>query len=238
MRSCPASPLRRPRPAAAQATRQGWPQRRSLQAAPGQPPRRPPARGGPRGVHFRPPQASCRAGHPPGVAPEAFTSGRPRPAAAQASRQGWPQRRSLQAAAQASRRAGHPQGVALLYTPRSPPAIAPVGPLCERIVYSRGTPCGYPVAGCPLRVSLAGTLSRAVPCGCPLQVPCRGLSLAGVPCGCPLRVSLAGVPCGCPLRVPLAGVPCGCPLRLPWHGVAVDGCGGYPLRLDSRFHAP
>src|SRR5579884_415023 len=57
------------------------------------PPPRPPARGGPRSVHFRPCQR--QAGHPWRVAPEAFTSGRAN--ARQATRQGWPQKRSLQA---------------------------------------------------------------------------------------------------------------------------------------------
>ncbi len=102
----------------------------------------------------RPGVQASHAGHPPGVAPEAFTEG-----PVQATRQGWPyyRRRLLtfhdavvesRARCQATR-----QG--WLYYIRS------IHKRHDRIVYSRATPCGWPGQGRERRwSSLAGGLGR------------------------------------------------------------------------------
>ncbi|SRR5579884_1009683 len=151
------------------------------------------------------PGAAARAG------PRSVT-GRP----PQASRKGWPQKRYRKAAP------GQPQGLALLYTNAS--AALRAAP-----VYSRGTPCGYPVPAAILycRLSCTGGYLLRVPCtvGYPLRVSCTvGYPVpANTPCGYPVlsgilyrRIPLAGalycrVPCTVGYPVP-ADTPCGYPV--------------------------
>src|SRR5579884_1218209 len=120
---------------------------------------------------------------------------------------------------QGSQRAGHPQGVALLYT-------KPVHKLCELSVYSRATPCGWPARWrlVPLRVACS------LAAGCPLAPWRLACSLAGgllaggwSPCGWP--------DCGWPARWRLA-----CP-RVA--GLIAAGllAGGWPdLLLSVTLH--
>jgi hypothetical protein len=115
---------------------------------------RPPARGGPTIYEA--------AGHPQGVAPEVVTEARARPM--QATRKGWPYYiRSRRPPARGGPRsgngspcapdAGHPQGVALLYT--KPQATRKGWPYSTRVaraagggvVYSRAAPCGLTRGG-------------------------------------------------------------------------------------------
>src|SRR5579884_3059282 len=102
---------------------------------------------GPRSAWYSPPIRPVFPGAAGWAGPRSVT-GRP----PQASRKGWPQKRYRKAAP------GQPQGLALLYTNAS--AALRAAP-----VYSRGTPCGYPVPAAILycRLSCTGGYLLRVP---------------------------------------------------------------------------